>query len=117
MGTKASAIAKGYQLPDGTLEPTDVLVAIDFNSTLPGGPLKGGEFADTHFAQRLRALREFVGMTLDGTIQAMKMHPNMPWNMHDYNCHVARGRCIVGRDGELLDHRGRAPNTTPQTAT
>jgi hypothetical protein len=56
MGTKIEAIENGYQLPDGTLEPTDVLVDIDFNSKGRGGPVKGGEPAQSHFARRLRAL-------------------------------------------------------------
>lgn len=99
---KLLAIIKGLQLPDRTLKHTDVLVGIDFNSPLPHGPVR----ANTHFARRLSALREFVGMTLEETIRAMKTRPNVPWTMRDYHCHVPRGRCIVARDGKRLDHKG-----------
>jgi hypothetical protein len=111
MGTKSEAIETGYQLPDGTLLLTDVLVAIDFNPKVRGGPVRGGEFAQSHFAQRLRALRQFEGMSLVATIEAMKRLPNLPWTMRDYACHVARGRCIVARNGKLLDHKGNVTTT------
>jgi hypothetical protein len=110
METNSWAIENGRALPDGTLKPTDVLVAIDFESKVPGGPLKGGEFANSGIARRLHTLREFVGMTLGETIRAMKTRPNVPWRMSDYHYHVARGRCIVARDGKLLDHKGNVTN-------
>lgn len=96
------AIERGLQLPDRTLKLTDVLIGVDFNSPLPHGPVR----ANAHYARRLSTLQEFVGMTLEETIRAMKTRSNVPWTMHDYHCHVPRGRCIVARDGKRLDHKG-----------
>jgi hypothetical protein len=105
MGTKQSAIENGFQLPDGTLEPTDVLIDINFKRKSPSWPVRGGEHANTDIAQRLRALRELRGLSLEETIRAMKAR-KMHWSMREYSCHIARGRCIVARNGKLLDNKG-----------
>jgi hypothetical protein len=107
MPTKQWAIDQGLELPPNTLRTTDVLIRVDLDSHVLGGPLRGGKSADTHIARRLHALHDFVGLTLDETIQGMKDRPDVPWGMKDYYCHVARGRCIVARDGKLLDHTGK----------
>ena len=95
MPSRQSAIDKGLQLPPNTLRSTDVLIDIDFQSQLRGGPLMGGEFANTHIARRLRALREFVGLTLAETIEAMRELPNVPWAMFDSASAFCRQKVIA----------------------